>query len=81
MAVLCPSGTEAASVHQQQSFAIWHVQDLCGRQSFQKFPDFTPESNRLRDRALRVCEAKNHLPPRDDVHQSPIHRIPDADAE
>ena len=72
---------EAASIRQQQSFAAWHIQDLCARDAFRKFPDYTVEGNAARDRYIRSCEVRHHLPPRADLHDSPIRRIPDSQAE
>jgi hypothetical protein len=72
--------TIAASVREQQSFYIWHQQDLCAKQAFEKFPDYTPSSNRARVEATRACDNLHNVPPRADLGASPVHRIPDADA-
>jgi hypothetical protein len=77
---LSPKPAEAGSVWLQQSYAAWHKQDQCARQAFKRFPDYTTESNRQRDRAMRECEANNHVLPRDDIHESPVGKIPDAEA-
>ncbi len=80
LVLACAVPAEAGSVWQQQSFSAWHKQDQCARQAFKQFPDYTPEANRQRDRAMRVCEAKNHVLPRSDIQESPVGKIPDADA-
>lgn len=76
-------GTEAAnagSVRQKQSYDVWRIEDDCAHAAFLKYPDYTPESNAKRDRATRLCEARNHLPPRQPVISSPVRTIPDDEA-
>ena len=63
-ACLAAGSAEAVSIRQQQAFAAWHIQDLCAREARQKFPNYTPEGNTARDRAIRACEVRHHLPPR-----------------
>ena len=78
---LAAGRSEAASIRQQQAFFAWHIQDLCARAASRKFPDYTPEGNAARDRDIRACEVRHHLPPRADLHDSPVKRIPDSAAE
>ena len=78
---LAAVGARADSVRQQQSVETWHRQNLCAREAFQRFPDYTPEGNAARDKAIRACEARHHLPPRADLHDSPVKTLPDAQAE
>ena len=43
--------------------------DTCGKESFQKFPDYTADGALKRDAYMRDCLRKHHLPPRNDVAQ------------
>lgn len=45
------------------SQAVWLSMDKCKRQAFQKFPDYTPEGNAKREKAVRQCLEANNLPP------------------
>jgi hypothetical protein len=53
----------------QRSNKVWTQNDNCGRESFQKFPDYTPEGAANRDAYMRECLRRHHLPPRADVAQ------------
>jgi hypothetical protein len=72
---------DAASVRQKQSFDIWQQQDKCADDAFKKFPDYTAAAIRRRNAAMHACDAAHNLPPRADFGTSPVHRIPDADAD
>ena len=52
-----------------QSNKMWSQSDTCGKESFQKFPDYTTEGAANRDAYMRNCLRKHHLPPRADVAQ------------
>ena len=53
----------------EKSNSVWSQNDACGKDSFRKFPDFTPEAATSRDVFMRDCLRKHHLPPRNDVAQ------------
>jgi hypothetical protein len=53
----------------QKSTKIWTQNDTCGRESFQKFPDYTTEGGTKRDAYMRECLRKHRLPPRTDLSQ------------
>ena len=53
----------------QKSNKMWEQNDVCGKESFRKFPDFTAEAATARDAYMRDCLRKHHLPPRNDVAQ------------
>lgn len=53
----------------EKSNKIWNQNDTCGKESFEKFPDFTAEGAAKRDAYMRNCLRKNHLPARNDVAQ------------
>ncbi|MGH6980905.1 MAG: hypothetical protein ACREFC_06830 [Stellaceae bacterium] len=74
------TAAQAASVREKQSYSVWRAEDKCAHAAFVKFSDFTPESNARRDRATRLCEARNNLPPRNSVTTSPVRTIPDDEA-
>ena len=46
---------------------IWTRNDICGKESFQKFPDYTSAGAAQRDAYMRECLRRRHLPPRADV--------------
>lgn len=71
----------AASIRQQQSFAVWRKEDDCAHDAFLKFPDYTVESNARREAATRACEKRRHVLSRAPRIDSPVKRIPDAAAE
>ena len=50
-----------------KSNKIWNQNDTCGKESFRKFPDYTPEAALQRDAYMRDCLRKHHLPPRNDL--------------
>lgn len=52
-----------------KSNKMWTRSDNCGKESFQKFPDYTTEGATKRDAYMRDCLRKHHLPPRADVAQ------------
>jgi hypothetical protein len=53
----------------QKSNKIWTQNDNCGKESFQKFPDYTTEGAANRDAYMRECLRGHRLPPRADVAQ------------
>jgi hypothetical protein len=53
----------------EKSNKMWAESDNCGKESFQKFPDYTAEGARNRDAFMRDCLRKHHLPPRSDLAQ------------
>lgn len=53
----------------ENSNKMWNRSDICGKESFQKFPDYTAEGAAKRDAYMRECLRKHHLPPRNDVAQ------------
>jgi len=55
----------------EKSNKIWTQNDNCGKESFQKFPDYTTEGAAQRDAYMRECLRRHHLPPRADVAQPP----------
>jgi hypothetical protein len=52
-----------------KSNKMWEQNDVCGKESFRKFPDFTAEASASRDAYMRDCLRKHHLPPRNDAAQ------------
>ncbi len=68
-----PSTTNLDTLYQdqptrlQKSNRMWEQNDMCGKESFRKFPDFTAEAAAARDTYMRDCLRKHHLPPRNDV--------------
>src|ERR1700693_1553218 len=52
-----------------KSNKMWMQSDTCGKESFQKFPDYTTEGADKRDAYMRECLRRHHLPPRADVAQ------------
>jgi hypothetical protein len=78
-AVVAMAGTSAlaqntvgapADTRLETSNKIWAKSDTCGKESFQKFPDYTAEGAAKRDAYMRECLRKNRLPPRNDLAQS-----------
>ena len=53
----------------QKSNKMWTQSDICGKESFQKFPDYTAEGAANRDAYMRECLRRHGLPPRADVAQ------------
>ena len=53
----------------EKSNRMWTQSDTCGKESFQKFPDYTADGALKRDAYMRDCLRKHHLPPRNDVAQ------------
>ena len=53
----------------EKSNKIWAQSDTCGKESFQKFPDYTVEGATKRNAYMRECLRKNRLPPRNDLAQ------------
>jgi len=51
-----------ADMNQKNSSAAWRQADHCAQQAFQKFPDYTPESNAKREAARRACLRDHRLP-------------------
>jgi hypothetical protein len=68
-----PPGTyglyESPGSHKQLSDRMWSQNDLCGRESFKRFPDYTVEGAAQRDAYMRKCLHKYGLPPRTDLAQ------------
>src|SRR5260370_19669345 len=48
---------------------MWSQNDLCGKESFQRVPDYTAEGATKRDAYMRECLRNYHLPPRADLAQ------------
>ncbi len=46
----------------KQSETVWKQRDICRRNAFKQFPDYTPEGNAKRDRAEQRCLESNNLP-------------------
>jgi hypothetical protein len=42
--------------------AIWKLRDVCTMQAQKAYPDYTPESNAKRQKALDTCLRQNNLP-------------------
>ena len=53
----------------QRSNKKWTQNDNCGKESFQKYPDFTAEAAASRDAYMRDCLRRHRLPPRNDLAQ------------
>jgi len=53
----------------EKSNKMWNQNDICGKESFQKFSDYTADGALKRDAYMRDCLRKHHLPPRNDVAQ------------
>ena len=53
----------------EKSNGMWTQSDSCGKESFQKFPDYTTEGAAKRDAYVRQCLRRHRLPPRADVAQ------------
>jgi len=51
-----------ADANQKNSSAAWRQADRCAQQAFQKFPDYTAESNAKREAARRACLRDHRLP-------------------
>ena len=51
-----------ADANQKNSSAAWRQADRCAQQAFQKFPDYTTESNAKREAARRACLRDHRLP-------------------
>ncbi|MDE2230118.1 MAG: hypothetical protein KGL11_13905 [Alphaproteobacteria bacterium] len=54
--------TVPALADQPSENAKWAAADRCARDAFQKFPDYTPESNAARENYRRACMRANNLP-------------------
>lgn len=46
-----------------RSLAVWNRMDVCKRQAWKQHPDYTPDGNAKRDRAVKQCLEANNLPP------------------
>jgi len=78
--VLLQTGAGAAragDIREQQSQAVWRQENECSHDAFEKFPDYTRESNAARERMMRDCENKHHIPVRAPVSDSPVKTLPD----
>lgn len=72
---------QAASIREQESVAVWKKQDECARSAFLKFPDYTPQGNADREKAVRDCDIAKGVPVRAPVAESPVKTIPDSEAD
>ena len=68
LALPAPAG---ADEKQQSSDTEWRAMDGCAREAFQKFPDYTHESNLKREAYRRACLRKKGLPAPDDPLPQP----------
>lgn len=59
--VLLPVAARA-DMNQQNSNDAWRQADRCAHEAFQKYPDYTPDSNAKREVARRACLRDHHLP-------------------
>lgn len=46
----------------KSSDRVWHAMDQCAHDAFQKFPDYTAQSNQKREAYRRACLRKKGLP-------------------
>jgi hypothetical protein len=60
-ALLLPIAARA-DTHQKNSGDAWRQADRCAHEAFQKYPDYTPDSNAKREVARRACLRDHHLP-------------------
>lgn len=51
-----------ADMNQKNSSAAWRQADRCAHEAFEKFPDYTPNSNAKREAARLACLRNNRLP-------------------
>ncbi len=80
-AALVPATALAGSQEGTTAEKAWHGDDDCARKAFKLFPDYTPESNAKRDRAMRRCTATGQVPSRADIAPpAPGPTAPPADA-
>jgi hypothetical protein len=56
------SGAAVADQQWKSSSAIWKLRDTCTLQAQKAYPDYTPESNAKRQKALDACLRANNLP-------------------
>ncbi len=65
MAPATPAGADPAGANSGiSSSSKWRAMDGCGKESFQKFPDYTTEASAKRDAFMRDCLQSKNLPPR-----------------
>ena len=64
-----PFSISVESSKLQLSREKWLQSDDCGKESFQKFPDYTAEGAANRDAYMRECLRNHHLAPRNDLAQ------------
>jgi hypothetical protein len=64
-----PFSISVESSKLQLSREMWLQNDNCGKESFQKFPDYTAEGAANRDAYMRGCLRNHHLAPRNDLAQ------------
>jgi hypothetical protein len=55
LAIALPAGSARAG-NAQQVQNVWVVIDKCRRESFEKFPDQTPDGIQQRDRYVKQCK-------------------------
>jgi hypothetical protein len=60
--LLLPCGLARADQNQIDANATWKQANLCAKDAFKKFPDYTAESNAKRDAARRECLRDHKLP-------------------
>ena len=69
LAALAATTARADDTLLERSNKKWTQNDICGKESFRKYPDYTAESAAKRDAYMRECLRKNRLPPRNDLAQ------------
>jgi hypothetical protein len=62
VALFAVPAAQAADLNQQKAFNAWKQGDVCARDAFKKFPDYTVESNAKREAARQACLRDHHLP-------------------
>jgi hypothetical protein len=55
-------GAAIADQNWKTNSAIWRQRDLCTMQAQKAYPDYTPESNAKRKKALDACLRQSNLP-------------------
>lgn len=64
---LLPVRAVAFSSNGQAMMGRWAQSDKCAASARRQFPDYTPEANAKRDRAMQQCLASNFDPPKGDL--------------
>lgn len=60
--LLLPHSSARADQNQKDANAAWKQANLCAKDAFKKFPDYTVDSNAKRDAARRECLRDHKLP-------------------